>query len=199
MVWKSADEKRRDREEALANEVTRRNAQREKINKRTMEVKIRGSDLPRLKKNIARLEVMLRGHDVTNENRIMLEQKLKSWLKLLSSRDVEQTDEEEEAEIVRKRTLFEDNKSLVDVFNMYWYLVLPMCISGNGDGTGGAYLTQEGFVKFNINLYIALTDCRNRNRCLNQSLSVWRSLAGSTSHRKIKVCMCLCSCCTIAV
>ncbi len=177
MKLEKRDEKERD-QKVLEERESRDHRMAKQIDKTEHAMLLRGSDVPRLKKSIAVLEMMLRDHDLTAENRKMLEDKLSEWMNLLSTGTMYDA-LDEEVQMEKKRAMFSNNKGLVDVFNMFWYLVLPLCVSGNSDDTGGTYLTQEGFVKFNINLYIALTDCRNRTRCLNHALAVWNEAAQS--------------------
>ena len=167
-----------------------------------------------LKKNIAKLETLLRVHSgLTEENRKAMETKLKSWYDLLNNVHVAETEEEKQ---IRYAAL-KQNQGLCDVFDLFWLLVLPFCeldpiektriiearkkngtdrkrrgalgsgsqsqsfVSGMTGDTNDTnieepkvvYLTRKGYVRFYVNIYIALTDNRNEKQYIKHAKDAW--------------------------
>eukprot|EP00606_Chrysophyceae_sp_TOSAG23-5_P000746 GSChrysophyteH2.ASY1.ANO1.200.1 assembled CDS len=133
------------------------------------------SDLSHLKKNIARAQMMLEKYALTESNKLDLEDKIDHWNSLLYARHKGPQSAAEKAmqerELNDRMTLYHENKGLSDVFKVFWYLVLPYCI--RDPVSGEDYLTKNGYLKFNANLYIALTGCTNKLKCLRHAFINW--------------------------
>jgi len=137
-------------------------------------IKLR-SDLLNIKKMIVKCETMLAKYEMSAENRIDLETKLDHWVGILNKK-VQGPPTAMEKFFERKRLeermqVFHVNKGLRDVFQLFWYLVLPYCISDENDQN---YLTKKGYIKFNSNLYIALTGTRDKEKVLRHALMNWQ-------------------------
>ena len=79
------------------------------------------SDLKNLQLNIARVETLLRSHDLTDENRKQLEGKLEVWQGILNKTELPPVT----AEDTKKRmAIIEGNPGLLEVFNAFWLTVL---------------------------------------------------------------------------
>ncbi len=133
------------------------------------------SDYQNLHDNIAKAELMLEKFAMSDENKQDLEDKLDHWNNLLylkfhgpltaDERRIQEND------LKMRMNLYHKNKGLQDVFKIFWFLVLPYCVRAEDDGQD--YLTKTGYMKFNANMYVALTGCRDKRKCLRHSYLNW--------------------------
>ena len=206
----SMDRKRRE-----SNAATRKEKMKSRAKALKTQMTRLKNDTVVLKKNIAKLETLLRVHiGLTEENRRNLEAKLKSWYDLLNNVHVAESEEEKQ---MRYASL-KQNQGLRDVFDLFWLLVLPYCeldpientrilearakkgkdrkrrgaaigsgsqsqsfLSGITGDTGDeeeepkiVYLTKRGYMRFYMNMYIALTDNRNEKQYVQHAKDAWQ-------------------------
>lgn len=133
------------------------------------------SDILNIKKMIVKCETMLAKYQMSKENRVDLEAKLDHWMSILNKRmagppsAMEKFFERKRLE--ERMSTFHKNKGLRDVFQLFWYLVLPYCISDEDDDN---FLTKKGYIKFNCNLYVALTGTRDKDKVLRHAEMNWQ-------------------------